>query len=213
MLTCASVIALSKLYELNDPRLAQTMVKGDLIMNNTDGQIKTRSRAKQSTCPDFSHFPGTDFVLDRLYEEYTQEEQEADRRIQLPDPDQYTVIPASLKIVKVLIEELLSASGARAAANAASAAMASADFDDEEGDDEGWEDDDDTLDLGLAATKSDFMSFIDGQRQPDDETQAYLTDFFLRCARENVASFQDWYNVLTEDEKSKLNELANSTAQ
>jgi hypothetical protein len=43
-----SVIALSKLYSLNDPRLAQTQVKGDLIVNNDDGLIKTRSRAKQS---------------------------------------------------------------------------------------------------------------------------------------------------------------------
>lgn len=43
-----SVIALSKLYSLNDSRLAQTQVKGDLIVNNDDGLIKTRSRAKQS---------------------------------------------------------------------------------------------------------------------------------------------------------------------
>lgn len=114
----------------------------------------------------------------------------------------------------MLIEELVSASGARAAANAASAAIASADFDDEDNEDEGWEDDDDTLDLSLAATKADFMSFVEGgQRQPDDETQAYLTDFFLRAARENVASFQDWYNMLSEEEKSKLNELANSAGQ
>jgi hypothetical protein len=49
MLTCSSVIALSKLYSLNDPRLAQTMVKGDLIIANTD-RIMTRSRAKLSTC-------------------------------------------------------------------------------------------------------------------------------------------------------------------
>lgn len=40
-----SVIALSKLYSLNDSRLAQTMVKGDLIIANTD-RIMTRSRAK-----------------------------------------------------------------------------------------------------------------------------------------------------------------------
>ncbi len=62
-----NVIALSKLYSLNDARLAQTNVKGDLIVVD-DGKIKTRSRARQN-------------------------------------PDQYTIIPASLKIVKVLIEE------------------------------------------------------------------------------------------------------------
>lgn len=43
-----SVIALSKLYSLNDPRLAQTMVKGDMIINQSDGRIMTRSRAKAS---------------------------------------------------------------------------------------------------------------------------------------------------------------------
>jgi hypothetical protein len=44
-----SVIALSKLYSLNDPRLAQTTVKGDLIVDQTSDKIMTRSRAKQST--------------------------------------------------------------------------------------------------------------------------------------------------------------------
>ncbi|EXK32027.1 hypothetical protein FOMG_12372 [Fusarium oxysporum f. sp. melonis 26406] len=171
-----NVIALSKLYSLNDPRLAQTQVKGDLIVNNDDGLIKTRSRAKQN-------------------------------------PDQYTIVPASLKIIKVLIEELLSASGQRAAANAASAAVASASFDDEN-DEEGWEDEDDTLDLSLGTTKADLMSFMEGgQRQRDDETQAYLTDFFIRCGRENIANFQEWYNMLTEEEKSKLNEVASSAGQ
>jgi hypothetical protein len=43
-----NVIALSKLYDLKDPRLAQIQVKGDLIPN-TDGRILTRSRAKSST--------------------------------------------------------------------------------------------------------------------------------------------------------------------
>jgi hypothetical protein len=43
-----SVIALSKLYALNDSRLAQIQVKGDLIVGADDGKIKTRSRAKQS---------------------------------------------------------------------------------------------------------------------------------------------------------------------
>jgi hypothetical protein len=43
-----NVIALSKLYDLKDPRLAQIQVKGDLIPN-TDGRIMTRSRAKTSS--------------------------------------------------------------------------------------------------------------------------------------------------------------------
>lgn len=168
-----NVIALSKLYSLNDARVAQTMVKGDLIVSNSD-QIMTRSRAKQN-------------------------------------PDQYTIIPASLKILKVLIEELLSASGVQGAANAAAAAATEfADAEEDDGD-EGWEDDlGDTLDLSLGGTKADLMSYIDGSgiRQRDDETQAYLTEFFIRAAGENTAGFQDWYNMLTEEEKGKLNELA-----
>ncbi|RDA84912.1 hypothetical protein CP532_0438 [Ophiocordyceps camponoti-leonardi (nom. inval.)] len=179
-----NVIALSKLYSLNDVRLAQIMVKGDLIVGGDDGRIKTRSRAKQN-------------------------------------PDQYTTIPATLKIVKVLIEELLSASGASAAANAASAAVAASNADGEAGaDEDGWEDEDDDhlVDLSIAAMGPELMMFGDiggtgggsgGRRQRDDETQAFLTDFFMRCARENVAGFQDWYGMLTEDEKAKLNELAN----
>ena len=43
-----SVIALSKLYNLSDPRLAQIMVHGDLIVPTSD-RIMTRSKAKQST--------------------------------------------------------------------------------------------------------------------------------------------------------------------
>ncbi|KFA76031.1 hypothetical protein S40288_00394 [Stachybotrys chartarum IBT 40288] len=194
-----NVIALSKLYSLNDPRLAQTMVKGDLIVNNNDSRIKTRSRAKQSMPPT---------------RPLSKARRDGERVLIVPiDPDQYTIIPASLKIVKVLIEELLSASGARGAANAASAAVASADFDNEDDEDDGWEDDDETLDLSLGATKLDLMSFVEGAgRQRDDETQAYLTEFFIRCARENIASFQDWYNLLNEEEKAKLNELADAAA-
>lgn len=130
------------------------------------------------------------------------------------DPDQYTVIPASLKILKVLIEELLSASGANAAANAAAVAAA-AEFADEENDDDGWEDEPETLDLSLGGVKSDLMCFIEGSgaRQRDDETQAYLTEFFMRAARENVANFQEWYGMLTEEERGKLNELANAAGQ
>lgn len=44
---CFSVIALSKLFSLNDPRVAQIMVRGDMIMPTSD-RILTRSRARQS---------------------------------------------------------------------------------------------------------------------------------------------------------------------
>lgn len=204
------MIALSKLYSLNDPRLAQITVKGDLIVGADDGMIKTRSRAKQSMYSDSQNIPNTASVLGRLEFEYNRGGRGTNSSTNPSDPDQYTIIPAPLKIVKVLIEELLSASGIRAAANAASAAIANAEFDDDN-DDDGWEDDEDTLDLSLGTTKADLMSFVEGgQRQRDDETQAYLTEFFIGCGRENVSNFQEWYNMLTEEEQTKLNELANS---
>lgn len=167
-----NVIALSKLYSLNDPRLAQTMVKGDLIIDQSSNKIVTRSRSKQT-------------------------------------PDQYTMIPASLKILKVLIDELLFASGKQEAAATAAQAAKMAELDDDDGD-EGWEDEPDLLDLGLGSTKNDLMSYFEGggNRVRDDETQAYLTDFFMRAARENIAGFTEWYNQLNDEEKGKLNELA-----
>lgn len=108
----ASVIALTKLYDLDDSRLSQVHVKGDLIVPQSD-RIMTRSRARQN-------------------------------------PDQFTVIPASLKIVKVLVEELLSASGASRSLDAAAAAG----LEDENSEDEDWEDEPNGfLDLGAGITK------------------------------------------------------------
>ncbi|QSZ34585.1 hypothetical protein DSL72_006179 [Monilinia vaccinii-corymbosi] len=185
-LTKGSVIALSKIFSLNDPRVAQTMVKGDLIIP-TSNRIMTRSKAKLSK--DGYYVPPP--TLTRQ-----------------PDPDQYTIIPAALKIVKVLIEELLSASGLQNAATAAAAA----EFADEEGDDDSWEDVPNVLDLGSASTRADLMAFGEGKgsftRNRDDETQAYLTEFFVKAGRENIGSFNELYNALTDEEKVKLQELA-----
>ncbi|RYO91995.1 hypothetical protein DL764_008198 [Monosporascus ibericus] len=170
-----NVIALSKIYSLNDTRVVQTMVKGELIVPKSD-RIMTRSRAKQS-------------------------------------PDQYTIIPAPLKILKVLIEELLSASGAQSASVAAAAAVA--DFVDEDNDDDGWEDDPDTVDLSLGGTKNGLMGYFDQSnlRHRDDETQAYLTEFFVQAARDNVADFGAWYDNLTDEEKMKLRQMADTQQQ
>ena len=163
------------------------MVKGDLIIPVSD-RIRTRSQSKNSTHPSPHYL----------------------HKLTPPDPDQFTIIPAPLKIIKVLIEELLSASGVQSAA--AHAAAAAAEFADEEGDDDGWEDLPNTLDLGLGSTKAELMAWGEGQgsfvRQRDDETQAYLTEFFIKASRENVAGFNELYGALTEEEKMKLNELA-----
>ncbi|KAI9741458.1 MAG: hypothetical protein M1818_004264 [Claussenomyces sp. TS43310] len=168
-----NVIALSKLYDLNDNRIAQTTVRGDLIIPQSD-KIMTRSKTKA----------------------------------RIADPDQYTVVSAQLKIIKVLIEELLSASGAQNA----TAAAAAAEFADEEGDDDGWEDVPNVLDLGLGTTKADLMAYGEGSgsfmRQRDDQTQAYLTEFFRKISSENIAGFNELYTALTSEEKEKLSELA-----
>ncbi|KAI0396710.1 ARM repeat-containing protein [Xylariaceae sp. FL0594] len=185
-----NVIALSKLYTLNDPRVAQTMVKGDMIIPTSD-RIMTRSRARQSISPPCSY--------------------PAQHALNMgADPDRYTIIPAPLKIIKVLIEELLSASGLAGAANAAAAAAA--EFADEDADDDGWEDDPDTIDLNLGSTKNDLMGYLDASnmRHRDDETQQYLTEFFVTIARDNVAGFGEWYNNLTDEEKGKLSEMASA---
>lgn len=165
------------------------MVKGDLIYAESTG-IKTRSRAKQS-----KYSPCFHVTLSARINEDT-------------DPDQYTVIPATLKILKVLIQELLSASGSgAAAAHAAAMANAAADYDSDDGDDT-WEDEPDTLDLGLGSRADMLALGEEGARLKDDETQAYLSEFFMSAARDNVAGFQEWYGMLTGEERSKLEELA-----
>ena len=151
----------------------------------------TRSRAKQSAYPIHP-------TLEAAYDAYFRDS----------DPDQFTIIPAPLKIVKVLIEELLSASGAQ---NAATAAAAAEFADDDE--DDGWEDLPAFQDLSSAAAKADLMLFAENGggsfgRQRDDETQAYLTDFFVQAARENISGFNELYDQLNADEKAKLAELA-----
>jgi hypothetical protein len=51
-----NVIALSKLYDLKHPRIAQIEVKGDLIVVPSDGRIMTRSRARTSKPPFYYPF-------------------------------------------------------------------------------------------------------------------------------------------------------------
>ncbi|KAL1303770.1 hypothetical protein AAFC00_007109 [Neodothiora populina] len=173
-----NVMALCNLYNLHDPRLSQIHVKGELIHNpNASGRIMTRSRAKQM-------------------------------------PDTYTIIPASLKIVKVLVEELLSASGNSARQNALDAAAA-AELEAEEDEDGNadsdngdWEDEADGgfLDLGSGMTKEQLMAYAadDGPvgRRQDDETQAYLLDFFRAQAQR--PEFGQVFAALTPDEQEKL---------
>ncbi|KAL4919558.1 armadillo-type protein [Aspergillus aurantiobrunneus] len=166
-----NIIALATLYNLEDPRLAQVQVKGDLIVQDT-GRIKTRSQARNN-------------------------------------PDRYTTVAAPLKIVKVLVEELAAASGNKEIDAATAAAL------EEEGsdDDDEWEDvPDNTLDLSLGVTKQELMSFgeggtegVFGVRKRDDETQAFLSEFFRNASTKG--DFQQIFAALTPDEQEKLRAL------
>lgn len=184
MLIHDSVIALSKLYDLKDHRLAEIQVKGELIPN-TDGRIMTRSRARTSTSFNHKH-----------------------RQTPLTkptDPDRWTIVPATLKILKVLIVELQSATGAPLDANAA-AELA------EEGSDDGsWEDEPNPfVDLGSGFTKEQLMAFANEEpnsgRQRDDETQAFLVEFFSRAA--TTPGFAEEFSQLNEEEKQRLRDSA-----
>lgn len=167
-----NIIALAQLYNLEDPRLSQVQVKGDLIIQDT-GRIKTRSQARNN-------------------------------------PDQFTTVSAPLKIIKVLVEELAAASGNKEIDAAAAAAAA---LEEEGSDDDDWEDlPSNTLDLSLGITKQELMAFGEGGsegvfavRKRDDETQAFLVDFFRHASTK--ADFQQVYAALTASEQEKLQSL------
>lgn len=166
-----NIIALATLYNLEDPRLAQVQVKGDLIVQDT-GRIKTRSQARSN-------------------------------------PDRYTTVAAPLKIVKVLVEELAAASGNKEIDAATAAALE----EEGSGEDDEWEDvPDTTLDLNLGVTKQELMAFGEGGaegvfavRKRDDETQAFLLEFFRNASTKN--DFSQLFAALTPDEQEKLRGL------
>lgn len=116
------------------------------------------------------------------------------------------MISAQLKIVKVLVEELLSGNGHRTLD-----AGAAAELDDEDSDNGEWEDDPaDFLDLGSGMTKAQLMalgaedSAVDRAR--DDETQNALLNFFRSKA--NDAEFGAVFAQLTLAEQEKLRNMS-----
>jgi hypothetical protein len=116
------------------------------------------------------------------------------------------MIPAQLKIVKVLVEELLSGNGHRTLD-----AGAAAELDDEDSDNGEWEDDPaDFLDLGSGMTKAQLMalgaedSAVDRAR--DDETQNALLNFFRSKATD--ADFGAVFAQLTPAEQEKLRNMS-----
>jgi hypothetical protein len=82
-------------------------------------------------------------------------------------------------------------------------------LDDGGSDDGEWEDDPDALDLGSGSVKAELMAFAEekpyAQRQRDDETQAYLIQFFREAA--GKPGFQEVFGALTGEEQEKLRAL------
>lgn len=123
-------------------------------------------------------------------------------------PDQYTIISAQLKIIKVLVEELLSASGTARNLDAAAAA----ELDDDADDDGDWEDDSNGfLDLGAGMSKAQLMAYgaedsAATHRGRDDETQAYLLNFFRKQGQ--TPQFGEVFNALTPAEQEKLRSMS-----
>jgi hypothetical protein len=126
------------------------------------------------------------------------------------NPDQYTVIPAQLKIIKVLVEELLSASG-NSGPNGAPGAGAEED-DDEDDEDGDWEDDGPAfVDLASGMTKSQLMAYAADDaplyaRGRDDETQAYLVNWFR--GRTQDPGFAEIFAALSPVEQDKLRTMS-----
>ncbi|PKX99415.1 putative importin beta-5 subunit [Aspergillus novofumigatus IBT 16806] len=125
------------------------------------------------------------------------------------NPDRYTTVSAPLKIIKVLVEELAAASGSKEIDAATAAAL-----EEEDSDDDGeWEDiPSNTLDLSLGVTKQELMAFgeggsegVFGVRKRDDETQAFLLDFFHNASTK--PGFEQLFAALTPDEQEKLRSL------
>jgi hypothetical protein len=101
----------------------------------------------------------------------------------------------------------LAASGSRELDAATAAAL------EEEGSEDGdeWEDlPSNTLDLGLGVTKQELMAYgAEGTgfaRKRDDETQAFLTEFFREASAK--PAFQEVFAALTPEEQERLRSLA-----
>lgn len=185
-----NVVALSKIFALQDPRVKNVTVKGDLIVDNTpSGRIKTRSQAKLN-------------------------------------PDKWTTVSAELKILKIMVDELASATTSHfsnlAAAQAAAEALEEEDEDADDADE--WEDvgAGGAIDLASASVRSDLMALV-GERQPgngsfdgaaesptgsrvrDEETAEYLLHWFKSEAAKD--GFAPLFEQLSDEEKARLREL------
>ena len=183
-----NVMALTNIYKLHDDRLTNIQVQGDLIVD-TSTKIKTRSQAKRA-------------------------------------PDQYSIIPVPLKLTKVLIAELAASVSPSTPGLLPGQKNGANDDDDAE-----WEDEPSVVDLGSPTTRAgkhtcqkaekpgsfliELMGYADearwNVRQADDETQAYLVQFFKEASQE--PTFHMLYESLTEQEREKLQRMDQAATQ
>ena len=165
-----NIVALSKIFSLEDPRVKQIGVKGDLIIEDT-GRIKTRSQAKRN-------------------------------------PDRYTTVPADIKILKLLIDELSTAVISRFD-NLGTAGGLEESVGDADGEDNEWEDEPAAIDLSSKEVREELMAWGAGSptasRARDEDTAEYLQQWFRQEGAK--AGFQQMFNQLTQAEQEKLRTL------
>lgn len=113
-------------------------------------------------------------------------------------PNQYTQIPASLKILKLLASEL----GFQCQQPDPNDYLP--EQDDGDGD---WED---MADLGVP-TLDKLKSYVDSDNEDDDQTtdqgiKEMLVQFFKECTTKNLGDFQRYYEMLSDEEKKIITE-------
>ncbi|EXJ94464.1 hypothetical protein A1O1_02860 [Capronia coronata CBS 617.96] len=138
------------------------------------------------------------------------------------NPDRWTSVPADLKILKILVDELASAATSQfpdfAAAQAAADALDEADENAEDADE--WEDvgTAGAIDLASATVRGDLMALVGeggfgadgaasptGSRARDEETAEYLLQWFKTEAEKE--DFAALFGQLSDEEKGKLQQL------
>ncbi|KAF3915252.1 Importin-9 [Dactylellina cionopaga] len=173
-----NAVALANLYALNDPRVSAISVQGEQMAEQTT-RIMTRAQRKNN-------------------------------------PIRYTSVSAPLKILKILVMELGSGSANASSWKVDMAGSKSAAEEPLGEEDDDWEDDDDTLDLGSHAVKQALLGLGEEdiersssamRRGGDDDTQAFIVNFFREASSNNLGGFHDLYNQLNDDEKQVLSKF------
>ena len=190
-----NIVALSKLYFLNDARLANTIVDGDIIPYEGD-LIITRSMAKQM--PDrFTQVSAYTKIVKLFISELGFQNQQ-------PDPEQ--LITSDMVPRSVIAENETQGNGEGEGEG--------------EGDDDEWEDVEEVLDyeklkeyIGDEAEEEDPAEYgeddsdeITGLGDIKESISELLIDFFREVTSKNISNFEGIYATLTEAEKKILTE-------